>query len=206
MKKIIPFEKDIKFNTKIYCINSISLEHNLKNDNNHIKGDFIISGDYKESDVLLKNEPFIYNIPFEILLDEKYDDIFIDIDDFSYEVKDKDILNIKINVLCDLNIKEDKQDKEDIIEILDEELNNREIVEDIDDKEEIKTDNINNIIENINGLTEDYVTYHVHIFRENDTIENIIKLYNTKMDDLKEYNDLSKISIGSKIIIPSYEL
>ena len=32
MKKIIPFEKDIKFNTKIYCINSISLEHNLKND------------------------------------------------------------------------------------------------------------------------------------------------------------------------------
>ena len=30
MKKIIPFSKEIKFNTNIYEINSISLEHNLK--------------------------------------------------------------------------------------------------------------------------------------------------------------------------------
>ena len=30
MKKIIPFSKEIEFNTNIYEINSISLEHNLK--------------------------------------------------------------------------------------------------------------------------------------------------------------------------------
>ena len=38
MKKIIPFTSDIKFNTKIYEITSISLEHNLKIEDINDKG------------------------------------------------------------------------------------------------------------------------------------------------------------------------
>ena len=66
MKKIIPFSKDIVFNTDIYEINSISLEHNLKIKRYSIEGDFIVSGDYKTSDSVINNEPFIQNIPFNI--------------------------------------------------------------------------------------------------------------------------------------------
>ena len=70
MKKIIPFSKEIIFNTNLYEICSISLEHNIKLGNNYdITGEFIISGDYKENDNTLNTEPFIYNIPFDIMID-----------------------------------------------------------------------------------------------------------------------------------------
>lgn len=215
MKKIIPFEKEIKFNTKIYEINSISLEHTLKYENSEINGDFIISGDYKESDALIKTEPFIYNIPFNILLDERYEEVSIDIEDFKYEVINEEKLNIKINVLVNVDVIEEKPNI-----IVDEEIkendkrNDNELIEKLDEEKIIEEEIINNVNEedkrNVfdNYFVEDesYITYHVHIFRENDSIENIIKLYNLKEEDLKEYNDLSKITVGSKIIIPSYEL
>ena len=103
MKKTIPFSKEIAFNTDIYEINSISLEHNLKIDNNEINGEFIVSGDYKENDSTLKNEPFIYNIPFNIDLDDKYniEKSKIDIDDFNYEVCSSNILQINIFLYID---------------------------------------------------------------------------------------------------------
>ena len=44
MKKIVPFTKDIKFNTKIYEITSISLEENYNCTEDTIDGEFIVSG------------------------------------------------------------------------------------------------------------------------------------------------------------------
>ena len=86
MKNIIPFTKNIKFNTKIYELTSISLEHNLMVEDNNINGEFIVSGDYKINDTSINSEPFIYGLPFNISLDNKYnaETISIDIDDFKY--------------------------------------------------------------------------------------------------------------------------
>ena len=52
MKKIIPFKKEIKFNTNVDEIISISLDHNLNKEEHSIKGMFIVSG---ESLVLQQN-------------------------------------------------------------------------------------------------------------------------------------------------------
>ena len=222
MKKIIPFTKDIEFNTTIFEINSISLEHNLKLENkNEIKGEFIISGDYKESDSKVNNEPFIFNIPYNIDLDEKYslDDTKIDIDNFDYELINEQVLKVNISISLDATIKEDniKMTDDNVIDIIDEDIKEDErgmddlfkeeeiIVPIIKDESDNQEKDVTSIFENFSKDDEKYITYHVHIYREKDDINEIIKMYNTTKEDLEEYNDLSKITLGSKIIIPSYE-
>ena len=57
----------------------------------------------------------------------------------------------------------------------------------------------------ISQKDEQYISYYVHIVRENDSIESISNKYNISINDLKEYNDIDKIALGNKIIIPYVE-
>lgn len=195
MKKIVPFTKDIVFSTSVYEINSISIEHNLKVNNKNIEGDFIISGEYKDTEYSLNCEPFIFNIPADIEVDSRYilDNVKIDIDDFNYNIIDSNTLNINIKLNLD-GIEEQEEIIEDIITEQEERLTEKET-----DRE------VTTLFNNIGKDNDNYVNYYVHIFRENDSIENIIKLYNTSKESLEDYNDLSSIITGSKIIIPSIE-
>ena len=109
MKNIIPFSKDIKFNTKIYELISISLENTLMVEDNEINGEFIVSGEYKMSDASLITEPFIYSLPFNISINNDYDTdtIKIDIYDFKYEIINEEILRVNIEVIVQGDIKEE---------------------------------------------------------------------------------------------------
>lgn len=240
MKKIIPFTKDIKFNTKIYEITSISLEHNLViEESNLVSGEFIVSGEYKMNDSSINTEPFIHGLPFDIELDTKYDmDKFkIDIDDFKYEIINEEILRVNIDVMLDgLPIYDLEEDEEEeikpdlIIEARNEKIENDlkelgftkeennniakedKIKEDYmnlfleteeDAKEVIKEDNkeVTSIFNNFDD-NDEYVTYYVHIVRDNENIEMIASKYNVDTDLIKKYNDLNEITLGSKLIIP----
>ena len=57
-------------------------------------------------------------------------------------------------------------------------------------KEESKMSSIFNAIA---SSDETFVTYHVYIVRENDTVDSIIEKYKTTRDDLVAYNDLENI-------------
>ena len=59
LRNIIPYEKDIEFDTKIAEITSISLEHEETTNGNEITGEFIISGDY-ETIIQLKKRIGVY--------------------------------------------------------------------------------------------------------------------------------------------------
>lgn len=51
--------------------------------------------------------------------------------------------------------------------------------------------------------TEDeYITYHIHLVKAEDTIESISKKYNSNIDYLKEFNNIKELKPGEKIIIP----
>ena len=239
MKNIIPFKKEVIFKTNISEITSISLEHTLSLENDKVQGNFIVNGEYKVSDSSTTVETFNLELPFEIIIDEKYDTkkAIIDIDDFYYEIVNNNVLSISIDVLID------KLEEKPIIEdfTLIDETPNREIIEEEiteNEKEETKTDKkrcidesekkeyekkkeeIKNMInekeepreveEKINSLfnqfskdSEVYVTYNVYILRDSDTLESILEKYNITEDTLKEYNDLSDLKIGDKIIIPT---
>ena len=60
----IPFTKDIDFEKKVSEITSISLEHETKVEEDTLKGNFIVSGDFKSHEVSVNKEPFSYILPF----------------------------------------------------------------------------------------------------------------------------------------------
>jgi len=182
MEKIIPFKKEIVFNTNISEVTSISLDHTLKVDNDYVRGNFIIKGDYKitkDSDYV---NDFNYEIPFEVSFDQKYniDNSNIEITDFYYEIIDEKslILNIEITInnIEELRCIEEESKKE----IIDNEVSVK--------KEEVKENN-------------DYTPYKVYIVREGDTIESIIEKYKVTRETLEQYNNL-EININDKLIIP----
>lgn len=50
---------------------------------------------------------------------------------------------------------------------------------------------------------ETFATYCIYIIREGDSLDTVINKYKTTRDILAEYNDLSDIRIGTKIIVPN---
>ena len=191
MKKIIPFKKEIPFNN-IHEILSISLEHNLKkNTNNFITGEFVISGDYRMTDISVNTENFEFKLPFDIELDEKYiiDNAVIDIDDFYYEILNSNTLVINIYVLLDRI-----EEKEEVIEIMPKIEKEEPIKVEVEVPEVKKEEKIID--------DKDFVTYKIYIIKEGDGVENILKNYNVSRELLEEYNDLNDLKIGDKIIIP----
>ena len=101
MNKIVPFKKEIIFNTNIFEITSISLEHTLKIEDDTVSGNSVISGEYKITEQSIDVETFNYEIPFSIAFDSKYilDEATIDINDFYYEVINDRVLSVYIEVL-----------------------------------------------------------------------------------------------------------
>jgi len=114
MNTKIPFTKDIAFLKKVCEITSISLEHEIKVEDSILKGNFIVSGDYKSHEVSVNKEPFSYMLPFEIELasDIDTDTIEFMIDDFTYEIIDNTSLrvNIDFNILASKKEIEEKEE------------------------------------------------------------------------------------------------
>ena len=231
MKNIIPFKKDVIFKTNISEITSISLENTLSINEDVVSGEFIVSGEYKVSDKSNTVEPFELKLPFEIVIDDRYDstNAIVDIDDFYYEIVNNNVLSISIDVLIDklkekpvvdiddlVEIKrdvkiidsenricDDKEDtvEEDILNIFDDD--NKEKEEKIDNEEIEEDQKIKSLFNQFNSDSEVYVTYNVFIVRDGDNIDTIIDKYGITLDELKEYNDIDNLKIGDKIIIPS---
>ena len=205
MKKLIPFRKEISFD-HLYEITSISLEHNLSKEDNTLSGNFIVSGEYLMTETSKDTIPFNYDIPFTVDIDETYDisNASIDVDDFYYEIINNNILAINIEVKLD-NIKEIllERGNMDTLDILSDNVididvtdNNTEIDNYIEDKDIKKS-----LFSNLDN-TDNYVNYRVYIVRENDNIDGIMKKYNVNKNMLEDYNDLTNIKVGDKIIIP----
>lgn len=221
MKKIVPFKKDMLFNSNVSEVTSISLEHNLKvQNNNTISGNFIINGEYRMSDTSINTEIFEFELPCSINLDDRYilDNVVVDIDDFYYEVVNSNILEVNIDVSIDkLEEKVDDVILNEIqmpsaempeLEEVREEKNMEEIKDicDVDrcvEPEDISS--VTSIFDSFNDSLETYQAYKVYIVREGDNLDSIIQKYGVSKEELEQYNDLSEINLGDKIIIPEFK-
>ena len=137
MKNIIPFKKEILFKTNIEEITSISLEHTLSIEELKVEGNFILSGEYKQTDSSEYIDKFSYKIPFLNIIEDTYntDEAVVDIEDFYYEIINQNILSISIDVKID-NLKEKEIDVRNI-EIQKEET--EEIINEAkEEKQEVK--------------------------------------------------------------------
>ena len=84
----------------------------------------------------------------------------------------------------------------------------KEYVEEEKERDEEMNKNdmpVSSLFENINESEETYATYTVYILREEETVTSLIGKYKTTKEELESYNDLSNLSVGSKIIIPLHE-
>ena len=258
MKKIVPFKKDMLFNSNVSEITSISLEHDLNVcDSNTISGNFIINGEYKMSDSSINTQSFNFVLPCSINLDDRYilDNVSIDIDDFYYEIENDENLICYIDVLvegveeieieeiesidpipeititpqpeikpnevlsreCDGDLYQNAQEEQNINLLTKEEIVNEEIVEENKQNkitEELlekepenmsETKQVNSLFSSLRDDDDTFATYSIYILRQDETLQTIIEKYKTTKEELEDYNDLTNITIGSKIIVPLHD-
>jgi len=103
MKKIIPFNNVLEFQTDVREITAISLEHEINKYPDMISGVFYITGEYKITDGQLEKEKFNFELPFDIALSSNYDldSLLVDIDDFRYDIVSNKNLKVNIDLYID---------------------------------------------------------------------------------------------------------
>lgn len=70
-------------------------------------------------------------------------------------------------------------------------------------KPQMANNNVSSIFSSFKDNIETYKTYSVYIMKEEDTIDVVLQKYGVTREELEEYNDMSDIKTGSKIIVPS---
>lgn len=166
--------------------------------------------DSSETEEDLKDEDKIEKVKKEKTDDEteKIEDTKRDINEtreetLELEKNEEEERNIKQLFENSIFIKPEKKES-DILnkeQIIDVEKENVEIkIEDT--KEKIETEEI---VNNIGTVEDKFITYKIYKISEIDTLESLVIKFHTTLDELKEYNDLSNINIGDKLIIPYYE-
>lgn len=114
----------------------------------------------------------------------------VELVDFKDDIKEEEKPIIEENVeVCE-------QEKEEAKE---EEKEKQEKQEKTEDRE-VKVDT--EIMDTLTGGENTYITYHIHVCDESDTLEYIANKYKISIDIIKDYNSIDNISAGMKLIIP----
>ena len=211
MKSIVPYQKEIKFGSKIAEICSISLEHELNVLDNDIEGNFIVSGEYKSHELSVNKEPFTYKLPFSVettdnILKESID---FEINDFTYEILDNDTLKVDIEFSVSAEEKTIEEQRDEEIREINEMFLEPKIEDSLEasistltdilpeDKpvelEELKDVSVNEEIEKDDINKEKITTQAAEIADESDRINQesedlIINSASTKEDEFATYH------------------
>lgn len=151
----------------------------------------------------ISSDTLCVDIDYDILYDEKNDD-----DEEYLEELDRYIKAHEIEI----EPKIEDLEEDEVTEIIEDETEELEEEKPLEAEEEEECTEMENaeidrqvsesIMESINETKEEYITYHVYICNENDTLESISEKYNIDINIIKEYNKETEIKFGSKLIIP----
>lgn len=149
------------------------------------------------SEVLDTEEDFVRNKKDDILIpveiEEKQEKLEVPQDNplhkLAEEIK-KDILTEDIPLVEVTKQEAKKEIKKETTSVKQEKDNNT------------SSTNMSSIFSSLASSEETFSTYYVYMVRETDTIESIIDKYQTTKEELQNYNDLTNVKVGSKLIIP----
>ena len=149
------------------------------------------------SEVLDTEEDFVRNKEDDILIpveiEEKKEKLEVPQDNplhkLAEEIK-KDILTEDIPLVEVTKQEAKKEIKKDTTSVKQEKDNNT------------SSTNMSSIFSSLASSEETFSTYYVYMVRETDSIESIIDKYQTTKEELQNYNDLTNVKVGSKLIIP----
>ena len=203
-----------------YKINEISINEEVFE--KEIPFDITLDDKYDASKVRIDIDDFYYEIINEEIL-RIHIDVLVDNlvyckkeeintknevlieDDLRNDSNEEIIENIEENSSDTVNLsKEDdgEQRKEEECMNQEKKEDNLELESEILDTDVKRNDVCEDLSSNILSSKEEYVTYKVHIIRNDETIDMIKEKYNITKEELEKYNSLDNIVIGSKIIIP----
>jgi len=166
MNCIIPFEKRVSFTNPVKEICSISLEHEITQNENEVLGNFIISGTYKEHELSVNTSEFKFVIPFNVELTNRIerDTLEFSIDNFTYDIDGADMI-VKIDYIVNAD-----DVREDVIIEPEEILDPFDLISD-DEEENVESEEIKE--EEIAHIKED--KRHEEIIKE-PTVEPVVTL------------------------------
>lgn len=193
----IPFNYELEddIDNDSVKVDIVNFIYDYKKDELIVNIDYEITGD-KKNILLFDNEEsldeFLSKREVEVV-DTRIDDIKEKINEVENDEERKSIDKIEdkelIDVKQELSLEDTRNNKEEIGE----------------ERDNIKSLDIVNTINNNSNNNDSFITYKIYKLHENETLESIVIKYHTTIDDLKEYNDLNSLSVGDKIIIPTYE-
>ena len=96
-----------------------------------------------------------------------------------------------------------RKEQESVIDSVVEVTEGKQSVSSVEDDIGSSNQDVGSLFSSFKDSDETFATYSVYIVRQNDTIESIMEKYQVSREDLDNYNDLSNLSIGMKIIIPT---
>jgi len=120
--------------------------------------------------------------------EEKEEEIVEEI--ITEEIVEENVSNLEENTSI---LNEETLIEDNILEEEHEKVEEKEL-EERTESEEVIIDAVTN--------EEEYATYHIHIVKEGESIETICTMYNSNLNLLSEYNDVSQIASLDKLIIP----
>jgi len=172
-----------------------------KFDNNKLKVDIDLSIDNLEKQIENEREESRAKIDDQIETLE-YDDRKMLSDKEKNDINDLINSDDTSNLFKDISLpKELEITKEDNKQI----NNNKNIETSIENEEKIDKEktSVGSLFTAFKDTEETFSTYSVYIIRNGDNLEDIISKYKTTRETLEEYNDMSNIKIGTKLIIPN---
>lgn len=125
------------------------------------------------------------------------------------EIKNEEVLSRE----CDGDLYQNEQEEQNISHSTNEEIKEDDIVlenkiDNIQEKEpETMTEAqpVKSLFSSLRDDDDTFATYSIYILRQDETLQTIIEKYKTTKEELEDYNDLSNVTIGSKIIIPLHD-
>lgn len=190
-----------------YRINDISINEEVFEEN--IPFDITLDSKYDASKVTIDIDDFYYEI-----INDEFLRVHIDVlvDNLVYE-KEKVEKPAEVKKEEKQSIMPNKDERNDDLmndNVITSNKNEDILIREEDAKKEVKkevseerdTDITSKIETGLFDKEEKYITYKVHIVRDNQTIDEITTKYNVSKEELEKYNDLNNIVLGTKIIIP----
>ena len=216
----IPFDIDVdsKYSLKNVKVDIDDFYYEIEDDDVVLHIDLLVDNlEYEEEElesIITKHDEREDDELDKIFDEEEIDDIELDDKE---EVKLDDDRKIE-EIKPDYEEKEEKTvNKEEDLKKVDEVVKPKEerddsqikiedLFKELDEKiVDVKTSPKVPIFETFDPKNETYVTYNVHIVREEDNIETICLKYGVTKEELSYYNDISIIKLGDKLIVPTYK-
>lgn len=183
MKENFEIEKELKFNSNLAEVLSISLEEKHEVENNKLIGHFIVSGEYKIHEISLNKEKFNFKIPYEHEITSDIDEntLNVEISNFIYD-SDKESLYVTIDYEVvgdrkDILLFDDEENLEEFLKSREVEVIMDEVIDEIDESlekniEEIKEEKVIKDLEAMIEENNDIVVEKIEKKSEKESEEN----------------------------------